>query len=157
METWAEIAKYLPVFALSMVKFIFGPLAAASLNLGLLPTVLLTAGGMMASVALLTYGGAPLRRWLLARFAKNRRRFSARSRRMVRVWRRYGMWGVAVLTPLLFTPIGGTLIAVSFGERPARIMYCMLAAALFWGLVFSYAVLYLRGTLSQWGLLPAGY
>jgi hypothetical protein len=156
LETWAELLKYLPVFGLSMVKFIFGPLAAASLNLGLLPTVLLTVGGMMATVTLLTYGGAPLRQWLLGRFAKKRRRFTARSRQMVRVWRRYGMWGVATLTPLLFTPIGGTLIAVSFGEKPGRILYCMLVAGLFWGVVFSYAVLHLRDSLSQWGLLPAG-
>ncbi|MCS7017903.1 MAG: hypothetical protein RMJ87_02235 [Cytophagales bacterium] len=134
---WEEWLKYLTVFGLSMFKFIFGPLTALPLGISYVAAALLTAGGMMTSVIIVSSLGKPVRQQLLMRFAPNRRLFTKRNRQVVRVWRKYGMWGVAMLTPLLFTPIGGALIAISFGERYGRILFTMFVAALFWAFVLS--------------------
>jgi hypothetical protein len=48
--------------------------------------------------------------------------------------------GVAVLTPLLFTPIGGTIIAVSFGAPKEKILFYMFISASFFAVLFSVAV-----------------
>jgi len=134
---WEELLKYLTVFVLSMVKFIFGPATALPLGIGYVATSLLTASGMMASVLIISSLGMPMRERFIQRFAPNRRLFTKRRRQIVRVWRTYGMWGVAMLTPLLFTPIGGALIAVSFGERRNKILFTMLVSAIFWAFVIS--------------------
>jgi hypothetical protein len=62
---------------------------------------------------------------------KKSRLFSKRTRLAVKVWKKSGMTGIAILTPLLFTPIGGTLIAVSFKVPRLTIILQMLL----WGIV----------------------
>jgi uncharacterized membrane protein len=130
-------AKYISVLVASMLKFIGGPLSGVALGLHWVETFGFTVAGMMASVFIFTFLGQTLKSTLFRRFYKARRLFTPRNRRLVRVWRRYGMAGVAFLTPLLLTPIGGTIVATSFGESRFKIFFYMLVSALFWGLVFT--------------------
>jgi uncharacterized membrane protein len=131
----ALLSKYLVVIGSSMLKFILGPITGFPLGMTYLETYACTVAGMMATVLLLTYLGLPIRQWVAKHWASRsqRKTFTPRNRRIVRIWTRYGMKGVAFLTPLLFSPPLGTLIAVSFGERPDRIVGYMLASAIFWG------------------------
>ncbi|MCU0355134.1 MAG: hypothetical protein MUD08_15555 [Cytophagales bacterium] len=129
--------KYVSVAVASMFKFIGGPLGGVALGLHWTETALLTVVGMMTSVLVFTYLGQTLRHTVLRRFFKKRKLFTPRNRRLVRIWRKYGMSGVAFLTPLILTPIGGTLVAASFGETRFRIVLYMLASAVFWSLVFT--------------------
>jgi hypothetical protein len=150
-----NLIKYLTVFILSMFKFIFGPLTGAGFGFSVLTTAMLTIGGMMSSVVLFTLAGTEFRKKIQSRFFKNRKRFTPRNRQTVRVWKKYGIKGVAFLTPLLFTPIGGTLIAVSFGEKKLRILVYMLVSALFWGIILSAIVILLgRNVLDGLVKLP---
>ena len=135
--------QYFTVYSSSIVKFIFGPLAGIGFGLPIWVTALLTVAGMMTAVLVFTYAGIPLRNWFLHRFFPNRQLFTKRNRRIVRIWRKYGIFGVALLTPLTFTPIGGTLIAVSFGEHKSKILIFMLVSAFFWAFFFSFAISFL--------------
>lgn len=151
-----HLAKYLSVLVASMLKFIGGPVTGVALGLTWVETWLSTVAGMMASVVLVTYAGAALRA-LVNRFRKTTsRRFSPRTRLAVRVWKRAGMMGIAFLTPLLLTPIGGTVLAVSFKVNRSLIFSYMLISALFWGIIFTLAMyqvpdLFSRFTSSETG------
>ncbi|MTI32013.1 hypothetical protein, partial [Xanthovirga aplysinae] len=105
----AEIGKYISIFFLSMLKFIFGPTMGTAAGMGLVETVLLTLGGMMASVLVIAYFGTTLRNKVFSRFTMNKKLFTKRNRNLVKTWNKYGLFGVAFLTPVIFTPIGGTL------------------------------------------------
>ena len=129
--------KYFAVFSVSALKFIFGPLTGFMLELSLIETALFTVLGMMFTVIVITYAGSKLREKILKWFFKKRRVFSPKTRKIVKIWRAYGVWGVAFLTPLLFSPPIGTAIAVSFGEKKHRILYTMLISGIFWGIFFS--------------------
>ena len=134
----SQIAKYLTVFLLSMVKFIGGPLSGAAAGLTWVETFVFTVLGMMASVLLFSFLGENAKKRFLGRFQKKKKiLFTPRNRRIVRIWRKYGLKGVAFLTPLLLTPIGGTIVAASFGEPRRRIFIYMLVSAIFWGFLFS--------------------
>jgi len=133
-------AKYMSVIAASMLKFVAGPLGGAAMGLHWTETVALTVAGMMLSVFIFTYLGETLKTTLLRHFYKNRRLFTPRNRRIVRIWAKYGMAGVAFMTPLILTPIGGTMIAASFGESRIKVFLYMFASAVFWGLVFTLIV-----------------
>jgi membrane protein DedA with SNARE-associated domain len=141
-----EILKAIPVYLLSMVKFIFGPLAGYGAKLQLVTTILATIGGMMTAVIAFTYFGTWLRTRLLKRFFTNKKTFSSRSRKFVVLWRKYGLVGVAVLTPLLLTPIGGTILAVSSGSPKQKIIIYMLISACFWGITLSVATYFFGHT-----------
>lgn len=130
---------YLIVYLLSCIKFVLGPLTGTARNLHPLLTALCTVAGMMTTVIVVTNLGKPARNYLLDRVSKNRKVFTPRNRKIVKLWKSYGLLGVSLLTPLLFSPIGGALITVSFGEHRHKVWRYMLLSAVLWGLVFAYA------------------
>jgi len=143
----ALLLKYASVWAVSMLKFIFGPLAGYGLRLSYIETVLLTVGGMMTSVLLFTFLGKGLKKWLATLSKKPKKLFTSKNRKKVEIWRKYGIIGVAFLTPLLLTPIGGTLAAVSFGEKPSKIIFYMLISGIGFSLLFTGAIYFFGDTL----------
>ena len=142
-----EYAKYISVMLASMLKFIGGPLAGLALQLTWIETAICTLTGMMASVLLVVFAHSGLDRLRLRYRKTPPKLFSRRTRLAVRVWRRSGIIGIALLTPLLLTPIGGTAIAVSFRVSPIRIILTMLLSGAFWGLVFTVLIYQLPALL----------
>ena len=67
-----------------------------------------------------------------------RSRWLARRReRIERVWKRYGIPGVALQAPLLTGPLLATLLALSLGAPPRPLLLWMLASVVFWGAVLT--------------------
>jgi len=150
-----EFLKAVPVYFSSMLKFIFGPAGGYAVGLHLFTTILTTVAGTMTVVVVLTYFGHWMRNTVFARFP--RKKVLKRSPALDRIWKRYGLLGIAALTPLLLTPIGGTLLAVSSGSPREKIFLYMLISSSVWASVIS-MVIYLLGNelkalLTQLGLL----
>lgn len=120
-----------------MFKFIFGPTLGYAAGYSLITTVIITISGMMLSVYLFTYLGEFIRNKWLASFFSKRKKFSTKSRQFVKIWKRYGERGVAFLTPLLLTPIGGTLILTGNKTHKGKIISLMWISAVFWSFVIS--------------------
>lgn len=139
----------LGIWASTMLKFIFGPIGGYLAKLTYLETVLLTIGGMMTAVVIFTFLGKQIKTWLASLRRKNKPKhlFTPKNRKKVKIWRKYGILGVAFLTPLLLTPIGGTLTAVSFGEKPSKILFYMLVSAVFFSFLFTGAIYIFGNTL----------
>ncbi len=136
--------KYFSVFIISSFKFIFGPITGISLNLNPVEIWVLTTLGMMFSVVIITFIGVPTRNYLKKKFRKKRKIFTRRNRFIVRVWKKYGVQGIAFFTPLLFSPILGTLIAVVLGGKRKSIIITMFLWATIWGFLFSFGLYFLR-------------
>lgn len=133
--------KYLMVYLVSMVKFFGGPVTGVSLGLTYIETCLLTVAGMMTSVVIFSIIGRAVSKWMSARRrAKQKPVFSKKNRRIVQVWTRFGVIGVAFLTPILFTPIFGTIVAALFGAPRKRIFVHMLWSAVFWSAILNLMV-----------------
>ncbi|TPE45135.1 small multi-drug export protein [Pontibacter mangrovi] len=124
-----------------MVKFFGGPLTGASLGLSYVETVLLTVAGMMTSVVIFSVVGRAASKWFSARRRARRQPvFNKKSRRIVQVWQRFGVPGVAFLTPILLTPIFGTIVAALFGAPRKNIFIHMLWSAVFWSAILNLMV-----------------
>lgn len=137
----ADILKYVSVFLLSMVKFFGGPLAGVSMGLSFGATIALTITGMMTSVIIFSGIGSFFSRWYIEqRRLKQKPVFSKKSRRIVRIWQRFGMRGIAFLTPIILSPIIGTVVATALGASPRKIILHMLWSALFWGVILTFMV-----------------
>lgn len=139
-----EFLRAMPVFLFSMIKFILGPTLGFAARLHFLTTVFVTIAGMMSMVLAFTYAGEWIRNKVLGRFFKNRKRFTQRNRKFVSIWKKYGLTGVAFLTPLILTPIGGTLLAVSAGSPKEKIIFYMFVSAAAWSLIFT-GIIYFIG------------
>lgn len=129
--------KMLSIVGLTMFKFIAGPTLGYAGGFSLITTILITITGMMCSVVLFTYLGDLIKRKLLDRIFQKRKKFTRRNRRFITVWKKFGLPGVAILTPIIFTPIGGTILMAAFGTPKNKILVSMLMSAVFWSVVFS--------------------
>jgi uncharacterized membrane protein len=128
---------YFAVMAASSIKFVAGPLTGFGLGLSMFETIVCTWVGMMFTVTvMLTIG-----RFLVQQIARIRiqkpKLFSGRVRYAVSIWQRFGIKGIAVMTPLLFTPIGGSLLALSFKVPTPRVLFFMAISGIFWAIVFT--------------------
>lgn len=140
-----QFAKYVSVIIASTIKFIGGPLTGIALGLPWLETALCTTLGMMVSVVIVTYAGVALQA-LLQRYRPQRpKRFTKRTRLAVKIWKRSGLLGIAFLTPLILTPIGGTALAVSFRVNRYQLLLYMLISAALWAVVQTLALYQIPG------------
>jgi hypothetical protein len=150
---WEEIVKAIPIYFSGMIKFVFGPVGGYMTGLSLFTTIITTVASMMSVVLAFSFFGEFLRTKVFGRFFARRKKFSERNRKVITFWRKYGLPGVAALTPILLTPIGGTLIALSFGTPREKLILYMFVSASVWSVVMS-ALLYIAGAelISQFNI-----
>ncbi len=137
---WQVILKVISVYFSSMLKFVFGPLGGYAAGFSLIVTILVTIAGMMTVVLVFTFFSTWIKEKIFSRIFKKRNKFSSSNRRFVTIWKKYGLIGVAALTPVLLTPIGGTLLAVSSGSPREKIIFYMFISASVWAVIFSSAL-----------------
>jgi hypothetical protein len=134
---WETILKVATVYFSCMLKFVFGPLGGYAAGFTVVTTILVTVAGMMTVVLVFTLFANWIREKIIMRFFKKRNKFSPRNRRFVTIWKKYGLIGVAALTPILLTPIGGTLLALSSGSPKEKIIFYMFISASVWSVIMS--------------------
>jgi hypothetical protein len=129
------IIKFIGIYFACLFKFISGPVLGAAAGFSLLEIVIVSVGGMMTTVLGLTYIGDWFKSFWDLRISPNKKRFSPRSRKIVKVWRKFGPIGVAIFTPLFLTPIGGTIVMNAFNVKKKKIILYMFISALMWSLI----------------------
>ncbi|MBP6385325.1 MAG: hypothetical protein KA313_02770 [Pseudarcicella sp.] len=132
-----SIAEYFSVMLATAVKFFAGPILGLSLGLKWYETALSSILGMMITVSILSVIGPRMIHFFDKFRKKPIRIFSKRTRFMVKLYAKYGMMGIACFTPLAFTPIGGTIIALSLKVPSLKIFQYMLIFAIFWGVLIT--------------------
>ncbi len=131
---------FLGIYVLCLFKFIAGPVFGAAVGYSLLEIEIVTVSGMMTSVVAFAFVGEWIKHTWVIKIRKNPKRFTKRTRQIIKVWQKFGVWGIACLTPVIFTPIGGTIIMVSFGIPKRKILFSMLVSAIVWALIFGVSI-----------------
>ena len=144
METWWEI---LSVFLMSTVKFVFGAVPLAlSFGFSFFEAVTITSLGGFTGVTFFVFLSDKIIALYKRRTAHKHltdptfvhpRKFTRRSRFIVNVKKKSGLYGVAFLTPLLFSIPLGCFIAVRYFKNRQRILLYMYVAILFWSVSIS--------------------
>jgi hypothetical protein len=124
----------------SMIKFFGGPIAGFLTGIPIQKTIFLSASGMMIAVIITTIFAKTITKFLEKRRKIKKKIFTKRARFSVKIWQKLGLFGISILTPVLFTPIGGTLMALSFKANIYKMIAYMLISALFWGYVVSWSI-----------------
>jgi hypothetical protein len=134
---FSGLGKYISVYLISMLKFVGGPSMGAAIGLTFFETFVLTVLGMMSTVSIVSFFGPVFRKWITSKFNKKKKVFTKRNRRLVIIWRKYGIFGVSFLTPVILSPLLGSLLVYAFGGSKKKILGYMLISAIFWSLAFS--------------------
>ncbi|MBN8578117.1 MAG: hypothetical protein KF775_12835 [Cyclobacteriaceae bacterium] len=146
---WEEILKALSVYFSAMIKFIFGPIGGKAAGLHLITTMVVTVAGMMTMVVAFTYFGDFIRKRILSRFTKPRPDAPATTSKK-NFFKRFGLAGVAFLTPIILTPIGGTLLAVGLNQKREKILLYMLISAIGWSVILTFAIYFGYDAVMEW-------
>jgi membrane protein DedA with SNARE-associated domain len=134
-----ELYKLLVVAGMSIFKVLPAVGAAAGLQMNFWEIfVSIFVGGSIGNL-IFSVAGSRIRAWLKARrkrLRRSRKPNIRRWRRIVRIWKKFGLVGIAFLTPPLLSPPIGNLIAVGFREKPKRILLHMTVSLFVWAVIF---------------------
>lgn len=134
---------YLTVLLSSAPKFMVGVAFAWAGGLNFLEMFICTSVGGMLGITVFTFFGEGIRAWWQQR---QKRRKGTHDEPYVakppsafaqRIWDRFGLPGVALLTPPFLSPPIGTAIALAFGTPRVLILGWMYSSMILWALVFS--------------------
>nr|WP_299418571.1 hypothetical protein [uncultured Emticicia sp.] len=136
-----NFAKYLSVIAISMLKFAGGPLTGLAIKLSWIETAICSVVGMMITVFLIVFSGDFIRN----RFYKDKpKKFTKMTRYGVKIRQKFGLTGIAFLTPLLFTPPVGTALSMAFRFDKKAILLQMFISAAAWAIVQTLFFFYVK-------------
>lgn len=134
------LATFFGIYLLCLFKFIAGPVLGAAAGYSIMEIVLVTLSGMMTSVIGFTYLGDWIKNTWTIKIRKNPKRFTKRTRNIIKIWQKFGVYGIAALTPILLTPIGGTILLTSFGIDKQKIISTLLVSGLFWSFILAASI-----------------
>ena len=135
-----EILKYLGIYLLACLKSILPPLLGPAAGLESWEIIVITVVGLMTSVLLFTYLSEKIKKHIFPIFIKQPKRFTNKSRQMIKLWKKYGLIGVCFLTPLVLSPPGGALLVSSIGAPRKQVFFYMLLFGIMWATIWTFSV-----------------
>lgn len=135
-----EILKYIGIYLLACLKSILPPLLGPAAGLKSWEIIVITVLGLMTSVVLFTFLGEKIKTHIFPIFIKQPKKFSKKSRRMVTIWKKYGIIGICFLTPLILSPPGGALLVASVGAPRKQVFLYMLLFGIMWATIWTFSV-----------------
>ena len=123
------------IFLLSGFKFLAASIALMPLRLGFIPSVLLmTAGGMLGTITF-TFARMALKVFMPTKPLKYKRKFTRFNKMIVFFKVKFGVFGIALLTPILLQVPVGTLIALHIESNKYKVWANILLSYFLWALV----------------------
>ena len=145
MNSWWEIFS---VFLLSTVKFVFGSVPLAlSFNFPFFEAVTVTSLGgftgciffvFLSEKLIVNYRNRIVNKISLTRISSSKKIFTKRRRLIIRVKTRFGLTGIAALTPLLLSIPLGCFVAVRYFKNKQRVLIYMFTSVIIWSVTSYY-------------------
>lgn len=119
---------------LSMLKYQFCLITSTVTQSWIL--LLLTLLGGILGIIIFTQIGYDLEKWLVKKFPKWFKRFTLKNRILVRLRRRWGIWGISFLTPVLLGIPVGVALCLTLTTDKRKIIRPMILSLIVWTLIF---------------------
>lgn len=132
-----EALKIISTIGISSVKHMLGGVTAAGFGYSYLEAFLLTAVGGVIGVAFfifLSQSAQNVYRSIFPR-KKPKRKFTRMSRFIVRIKQRFGLAGIAFITPWLLTIPVGVMLACGLYRNKARVFVFQSVSIVIWSLI----------------------
>lgn len=126
-------AKFISVTGLGILELWAAIPAGTALKLPPLLNGIASALGAVIGALLIILAGDRLRRWLL----KKREKTHNRESRIYKIWEKYGVIGLGLLSPLLTGAPLGAAIGISLGAPPKRLFFWMSIGIVVWTIILT--------------------
>ena len=133
-----EILKIAGLLVLSAIKFFLAPSTVVLSGYSFWESIAITCVGGFMGFFVFFYFGKIIQGFFRRVFKlKAKKKFSKRNRMIVKIKRSYGLWGLAFLSPCLFSiPIGSVLASIYYGKHKLVVPIFMLMIV-FWSFVLT--------------------
>ena len=127
------LLKFITVTGLGVLELWVAIPAGTALKLHPLLNGMASALGPIIGVLLIIFFGNHLRKWLLRKKSKGKENKG----RIYKVWEKYGIIGLGLLSPLLTGALLGGAIGISFGAPPKKLLLWMSIGIVIWTIVLT--------------------
>jgi hypothetical protein len=132
------------VFLAGAIPWIEAILAVpAGIVFGLDPilTVIFAVTGNIITIMVFAYGGRNLRDWVIRRrVAKGKEPESAKFRKAQVAYEKYGIYGMAILDPILIGSPFSAAVSVAAGVKPRKVTAILSIAIVLWASAIAWAM-----------------
>lgn len=125
--------KFIAVTGIGIIELWAAIPAGIAMKLNPLLTGSASALGAIIGAVIVIFLGDKLRHWLL----RNKEKEGKRKGRIYRIWEKYGVIGLGLLSPLLTGAPLGAAIGVSLGASPRRLILWMIIGIIIWTVVLT--------------------
>lgn len=129
---------YILVYFTCTTKFLPGMLIAFAGELNFLEAFISSSLGGISGVIFYIYFGKQIAKAFGKYFKRKKPRSFSSKRRLLTFWLKYGLIGVALITPPIISPPVGVAIALSFREKPKKIITYMAISVLLWAALLAF-------------------
>lgn len=140
---WTDFAQYFSLFGLAAIKFLVGLITAVFAGYSFWEIVGVIGGGAWISSWFYTYFGVILNNGFRKIWKRKKTMKFSRRRKIVGLWKKFGLAGISFLSVFL-SPMFAIGVAISFQERPLKIMLYMTISIIFWSVLFGLASDYIQ-------------
>ncbi len=136
-----SLSKYLLLILLAATKFAVSPIAASNWGLDQRESfIIITLSGLVGFFIFYYFSSYLLKimRMIFGGRRRKKRIFTKKNKMAVRVIRNYGLWLLAVLTPILLSIPFGAFLCARYFPRKLSIMLVMCASIVAWGFILSF-------------------
>ena len=118
----------------------------AGILVGLSPTltVIAAAAGNLITIAVFAYGGAKIRAWVIKRREeKGKQPKSDRWTKAQKAFDKYGIYGMALLGPVIIGTQFAAAASVAAGVKPVKVTLLVSTAMVLWAIAFAFLTTWL--------------
>jgi uncharacterized membrane protein len=115
----------------------------AGILFGLNPilTVVFAVVGNIITIVIFAFGGTSLRAWLIRRrVAKGKEPESSKFKKAKVAYEKYGIYGMAILDPILIGSPFSAAVSVAAGVKPLKVTLILSVAVILWAGVIAWVV-----------------
>ncbi|MAY84552.1 MAG: hypothetical protein CMP59_10510 [Flavobacteriales bacterium] len=140
-----EFFKITGLLLFSALKFFLAPATVLISGYDIWETILITSiGGVGGFLTFYFFGSLFYKKYREFFPPKRKRIFTPRKRKMVKYKNKYGFWGLAILTPVLFGIPLGSLVAAAFFPEKGRTIGVFVSSIIVWSILISLQCAYLK-------------
>ena len=134
-----EFGELISVFLLSTVKFVLGSVPLA-LGFGfpfIKSFIVTSSGGALGVFLFVNSSDYLIHKWKERQSTHNKitplkKKFTSKNKLIVKVKRRFGLIGIAFLTPLLLSIPIGSFLAVRYFKNKTKVQLYLICSVVFW-------------------------
>ena len=133
-----EVVEILGLLLASATKFFLAPSLAVYLGYGFLNSILITSIGGILGFFIFFKFGIIIYKWYQSFFSKkNKPKFNRRNRTIVKIKAKYGLWGLAILTPCLLSVPIGSFLASRYYSKDKRTFPIFVVFIIIWSILLT--------------------